>query len=373
MLYAPILFVKCVIDNQFSDVRPMPNATQKRTTIYDVAKAAGVSAMTVTRALANKGRVAALTRSKVLNASAALGYRPNMLARSLVKGKTQTIGLVMESLESCTITMLKVSRIEQEVWKLGYRLFIGGHYGEREREEACVQEFLSHRVDGLIVISCGNSTGEFLKEAVASGLPVVTIDSRYPFATWDATIDRQHGAYLQVKHLVDIGRRKLAFLISSLNTTNWTLQARMRGYRQACEDFGLTFDEQLLVSTSRNSSSSLACGTSLVRQALASGEKFDGVVAHNDVIAFGAINGLLKAGLKVPDDVAVIGFDGEPMAADWAIPLSTIQQPLELAKIAVQMLTEQMNAGGNGHPASASQPRRVVVKPRLVVRESTGG
>lgn len=230
---------------------------------------------------------------------------------------------------------------------------------------------MAHRVDGFIITPVRTTCTAFLSQFARSDLPIVTIDSYHDLPVPDISVDREHGGYLQVKHMIDIGRRKLAFLIPDLVKWNYTMQARVRGYRRACQDFGMNFDDQLLIMDPHPDAISLALGAKLTRQALETGRDFDAIIASNDQLACGATMVLQQTGRRVPDDVAVIGFDDEPMAGQWSIPLTTIRQPREVGRLAVEMLIRRIEAGRLSTGDSPGRRERVLLKPSLLVRAST--
>ena len=360
---------------EMSDLRvrnALYDRQRKRPTLTDVAKLAGVSFMTVTRTISGKDCVAEGTREKVLAAIDKVGYTPNLVARSLALGKTQTIGLLMGTLSGHFLNHAQTEQVAVAAWKRGYKLLTLSHHDRLDREEACLRELLAHQVDGLLVHPAQEGTGQMLGQLARKGLPIMTIDSHCELPIPNVTVDREHGAYLQVEHLLGLGRRRLAFLVPGVSSANWAVKARMRGYERACRDQGIDFREQIVVTDPQYQGSGLGLGLKMLDIVFDSGAEFDGLVAASDQVAFGAMLGLISAGRRIPDDVAVVGFDDEPNAQTWRPSLSTIHQPRYVGKLAMRALIAQIEAKGvNGQ--SRQVPRKIVLKPRLIVRESTGG
>ena len=342
---------------------------RKRSTIIDVAKLAGVSSMTVTRTFTQSQLVAEKTRKIVLQAAESLNYSPSTLARSLRGQQTFSIGLVVNSLGSPWITENRTDQIEREAWNCGYKLFIAAHRGLSDKQETCIHELLGFHVDGLLVTPAQKDGDGSLRQLIADGTPLVTIDSYYQLPACNVTVDREQGAYLQVEHLLQIGRQKLAFLVPGI--TNPSVQDRVRGYRRACADGGVDFDGQLTLLTDLPKQERFACGMELAREGLASGREFDGLVAMSDQVAFGAMMALTAAGKRIPEDVAVVGFADEPTAKTWIPPLTTVHHPRNVGKSALDILVKQIKAAQEGQTQTPQEPRTVVFEPHLVVREST--
>ena len=343
--------------------------SRTRPTIVDVAHLAGVSQATATRAFSNDAPVAKKTRARVLAATQELGYRPNLLARGLRGKQTFSIGLVINSLGSPWITENRTDQIEREAWNSGYKLFIAAHRGLSDKQETCIHELLGFHVDGLLVTPAQKDGDGSLRQLIADGTPLVTIDSYYQLPACNVTVDREQGAYLQVEHLLQVGRQKLAFLVPGI--TNPRVQDRVRGYRRACADGGVDFDGQLTLLTDLPKQERFACGMELAREGLASGREFDGLVAMSDQVAFGAMMALTAAGKRIPEDVAVVGFADEPTARSWIPPLTTIHHPRNVGKAALDILVKQIKAAQESQAQTPPEPTMVVFEPHLVVREST--
>ncbi len=338
-------------------------------TVHDVAELADVSPRTVSRAWANSGAVAPDTRRRIVLASRKLGYSPNLVARALAKGRTHTIGLLLQVVSGRYLNHKFIEAVADKALNLNFRVIIGTHQGEPQQEDLCIQDLLGHQVEGLVSCPCEDGSGRALQQLVKSRLPIVTVDSQSDLPFTDITVDREEGAYLQVKHLAEIGRRRIAFLTRGLEG-GWTMNQRIRGYRRACKDYGIEFDDRMLLLDSNLHDEPFRGGKVSAQRLLDGGRTFDGLVAFCDRTAFGAMLVFSHARVRMPQDVAVIGFDDDPMAVDSQPSLSTIRQPRELGQMAVRLLVDQIEAG-NGFAPGKRQNTKLVLKPQLVVREST--
>lgn len=356
------------------DVTPRKRPARKRAgntnpTVKDVAARAGVAVSTASAVLRDDESCYASdeTRTKVLGAARDLGYRPNRFARALRGNRSFTIGLLFGSLAAPSITLAKLAPIEQLAWKAGYRVVVGNYYNSAEQQREHLQEFLANRVDGLILVTSDPANADIVKGMMADGIPVVTIDSIYDFPTPNVCVDRTEGARLQVEHVLSTGKKRILFIASQKKTGLAPL--RMRGYELALQEHGSSLEEHIVVSPgSLSPEERFMFGARTVQQVLASGAQFDAVIASADSLAVGVMQALHKAGLRVPDDIAVMGFDDEDFARALPTPLTTVRQPRDVGERAVGMLLEQIEGGSGLEKREIPQ---VCLTPTLVIREST--
>ncbi len=327
-------------------------------TIKDIAKMANVSYGTVSRALNNKYGVKKETRERVLAVSAKMGYSANGIARGLVKKATCTIGLVIPDILNPFYP--GVARgIEDKALKSGYSVFFCNTNHDKKREIQSLKLLAQKRVDGII-LAPGLEAPNIPESLTNGNIPIVHICRRYidPSKSF-VVIDDERGGFLATKHLIEQGYKKIGFI--GAKDQALYLDERFEGYKQAFQKFGLQIDKRYIYSSDFQRQT----GYRIVRKMLADGDYPRAIFAENDILAMGVIQAIREAGLSIPDDIAVVGFDDIPFAAFPEVQLTTIRQPKhEMGEIAVSILLDQMS-GCN------AEPRKVILEPRLIVRKSS--
>jgi LacI family transcriptional regulator len=318
-----------------------PNWSSQRPTIMDVANLSGVSKSTVSNVLRGAGRVSESTRGRVLESIEALGYRPNSLARDLVRRRSNTIGVVLGDLANTFYADL-VKLLELRISEAAYTTIVCNTDGRLELERARVEMLLERAVSGVVMLQFGGD-GSVLDELALARVPVVVI------SCWDeradcVAVDDRAGMAAAVEHLHGLGHRRIAHVTSHL-VEDSTRAARYAGYERAMRRHGL---EPVLLDA----------------DAWTGGEGLTAFAAANDVIAIELIDRLEAAGLRVPADVSVVGFDGTDLGAHPRIALTTVAQPRgRLIAEGVALLLERMQSDGAA--------RHIRLEPELVVRAST--
>jgi LacI family transcriptional regulator len=336
-------------------------------TIVDVAQRANVSAGTVSNVLTGKRPVSPATRARVLRAVEELGYQPNLLARSLVNRSSNTLGVVAYGLEYYGPSRTLVG-IEQRAAALGYSLLLDLlHRPDEQDIDTVLAELTARRVDGIIwaVHEVGDNHAWIDETRLGSLPPVVflTMEPR-PGAAIVAT-DNRTGARLATQHLIDVGRRTIGILTGP--TSWWEARERLAGWRSTLEAAGLEASPALTAEADWTA----AAGEAALKALLARRPDIDAVFACNDQMALGALHCCLAAGRRVPDDLAIVGFDNTPESAYFWPALTTVRQHLaELGRMAVNELHRQIEARQEG---SALTPTTHLLRPELIVRESSGG
>lgn len=320
-----------------------------------VAQAAGVSPSTVSRILNGTAVVSGDKREAVDKAVASLGYVPDPMARGLAGGRTLSIGVVTQSMDS-PFYGVALRGIEDELDKRGYNaLFVSGHWNATE-EARCVEVLRSRRVDGIIVLT-GRLTDQALRTC-AKSLPIVVAGRvlKAP-GLHSLKFDDVAGARMATEHLLTLGHRRIACIAG--DPLHPDAVERQRGYREALEQAGIPYEPALVAPGQFHEES----GRLAMEHLLDSRQRFTAVFACNDQMAFGAALALYRRGLRVPDDVSLVGFD-DLAGANYAIPpLSTVQQPgYELGRIAAQAMLQLLA----GEKPSFSMPA-----PRFIARESS--
>ncbi len=306
-----------------------------RITIRDVAQLADVSPATVSKVMNGARHVSRSAQERVLAAIGKLNYRPNSVARSLKLKSTATIGLVTDDLEG-VFTMSMMRGVEEAVSARGFSVFLCNSYGEPARERQHLGVLLNKQVDGIILMS-----GYKVRNRAAPALPLQHIPVVYLYQytrelPYPCILpDDFGGAALGTRYLISSGRRRIA-LINGPYRYEATLE-RLAGYRQALEEARLPFDPALVRVAEWNESS----GYALTRELLALPEPPDAILCSSDHLAVGALEAIKEAGLSVPDNIALVGFDNRYFAAHQRPPLTTVALPLrEMGKLAGDLLIE---------------------------------
>lgn len=327
--------------------------------IKDIARAAGVSHSTVSRALHGHPAISEATRSRLQALADEMGYSPSAVARGLRTSRTYAVGLVVTHLDDPFLTEV-VHGIESLALDTGYSLFLAASHAEPDRELAVAAAFRERRVDGILVSA--SRVGEQYLPLLAEGrVPIVLInnqhDGRFAFSVSN---DDRFGAEQLTAHLIALGHRRIAYLGNQRGGT--ADRDRYAGYRSALEAAGLPLDPQLVV---KGPTGRPPGGEEGVLPLLTIRPRPTAVVCYNDMMALGALHSLKVAGRHVPGDLSVTGFDDVSLAAYADPPLTTFAQPKrELGRLAMQMLLDLMDGKPGGH---------IRLRGQLVVRASTAG
>ncbi len=323
-------------------------------TIKDVARVAQVSVATVSRALNGHGNVAEEVRNRVFAAARELRYTPHAAARSLSSRRTQTLGVVLPDLHGEFFSEL-MRGIDQAAREHGLHLLVSSYHGDPEEQGAALRA-MRGRVDGLLVMSPYMEAPAVLDDS----LPMVLINSQCQGESVAALgVDNYGGAFAMVEHLVMCGHRRIAFIAGPAG--NFDAHERLRGYREALKRFAPDA-ESWVVPGDFDEASGHRAGLALLDAA----QRPDAVFAANDMMALGCLFAFAHAGVQVPEDVALAGFDDIPMARYVHPSLSTVRGNLsELGARAARMLIARLAEG----VVVAPQPQALT--PELIVRESS--
>lgn len=324
-------------------------------TIGQVAQAAGVSASTVSRVLNGTAVVSEAKKRAIDDAIATLGFVPNPIARGLAGGRTFSVGVVTQALDS-PFYGTAMRGIEDELLPGGYNaLFVSGHWNAAV-EARSIDVLRSRRVDGIIVLT-GRLTDPVLKAFAKTQPLVVTGRTLKAPGLFAMNFDNFEGGRLATQHLIQLGHRRIAFIAGDSDHPDAT--ERLRGYRAALDQAGIIFEPALVVPGEYLEVSGLLA----VDRLLGTGQRFSAIFAANDQMAIGAALGLQRRSLRVPDDVSIVGFDDLPTSQYAIPPLTSVQQPAyELGRLAAQAML-QLLAG--------AKPNIEMPLPRLVARESS--
>ncbi len=328
----------------------------KQPTILDVADLAGVSKSLVSLVMREPERVSETSREAVLKAAGELGYRPNAVARSLVQRRTMVIGVILSDLHNPFFADV-ADGIEEAAANEGYRAMLSSGFLDPKRERAAIETMLELRVDGLIMLGSMMKVAKI--EKVASALPVTLLGRHTRSKVVDSVgVDDSVGAQEAVDHLVGLGHKKIAHIHAGSAAGS---PRRRAGYEKAMLRHGLgeyirpvkgEFTEQ--------------GGAAAMKEIIASGDLPTAVFAPNDFAALGAMEVIDAAGLDIPGDISLVGYDNLALAGLPRIGLTTIGQPrADLGREAVHLVLERID----DHLDTA---RHLVVPPSLVIRSTTG-
>jgi len=331
-------------------------------TIHDVARAAGVSIKTVSNVLNDNPKVGPETRARIRQLIDELGYRPNLSARGLRSGKTSVIALAVPSLRENYFAELADSVIRAAA-RRGLRVVIEQTNGDRELEIEALSGGELRFIDGLLFSPA--QLGQKDVDLLATRGPVVLLGERiFGGPTDHVTMHNTEGARAATAHLISLGRRRIAVVGAHRGEVIGSAGLRLAGYRQALAEADIPYDDRLIAEVGGWFRSG---GAQAMRELLDSGAHFDGLVAFNDSMALGAMRVMQEAGLRIPADVAVIGYDDIDETRYTLPTLSTIDPGKdEIAEVAVRYLLERI-----ARPDDEIAPREYLAAYRLVQREST--
>ncbi len=325
-----------------------------RVTIADVAREAGVSHQTVSRALNNKAEISPETRARVLEVVERLGYRPSLLARGLVTHKTTTLGLVVPDIANPFFS--EVARgAENAAHAAGYNLFLCNTIEDPARELNVLRSLESQRVDGVVL--CSSRLADQQIRAVAAALPaMVLVNRRLPGSGLTSIcVDDERGALDAVRHLIARGRQAIAFLAGP--PTSFSGRGRRRGYVAALEAAGRRVDDGLIRSCTPDLEGGRAAATAL----LISRPEIDALFCYNDLVAVGALQACAAWGRRVPEDIAVVGCDDILLAGLVSPSLTTLRSDQRrLGTLAVEALLRRINGCQSGCEDVSLQPDLIV-------------
>jgi DNA-binding LacI/PurR family transcriptional regulator len=292
--------------------------------LKDIAQHVGVSIMTVSKALRDEPDVSAATKSRIKALAKQMGYVPDSSAQGLRTKTTKLFGLIIPSSTNPVYARMVVA-IEERAHELGYDILFAHSLNKPEREELCIRRFLSRRVDGLFISPVYRFEAEarIYQEVLASKTPVVLLGPPAAFCKSFASVEIEelNASYAATQHLLSLGHKHIAYFTGP-PTAPWAHE-RFEGYRRALREAGIELDDKLVF----QSGSTIEDGTNAALQMLNETCQATAVQAVSDLVAIGCANALLSQGLKIPDDISVIGFGNILTAEHFRVPLTTIRQP----------------------------------------------
>ncbi|WP_143527946.1 LacI family DNA-binding transcriptional regulator [Rubrobacter xylanophilus] len=334
-----------------------PGRPGGRVTLRDVAREAGVSIKTVSRVVNGEREVNPETAARVSEVLSRLRYRPNELARSLKGRRSRTIGLMIADISNPFYSGC-AKAVEEVARERGYAVILCASAEDAQTEREYVDLLIQRRVEGLLLVPAADGH-EYLRQEQTAGLAVVALDRPIAGLPTDAVIvQNRAGTRRAVQHLIEHGHRRIAFVGAGREL--YTTRKRLEGYREALREAGL---EELV----RLEAPDAPSAAGRMRELLALNTPPTAVFAANNLITLGALQALEQAGARVPEDVALVGFDDFALAAVLRPRLTLVRQPAdELGRRAARLLIDRLE---NKLPPT---PRRTVLPTELIIRESCG-
>jgi Transcriptional regulators len=330
--------------------------------LKDIARDLGVSVITVSKALRDHSDISQETKARVLKRCKEMNYRPNLAARALVTGRTNLLGFVVPELLHSFFSEI-VRGVSSALQGTGYTLVTTSSDQDPKREKQAVEQLIARRVDVLLVAST-QWTVEMFRRVEEAGIPYILIDRTFMglAAHFVGVNDEEVGA-LATRHLAEVGCQRIAHIGGSELSP---VMGRMEGYKRTLAKLGLAADPELIFNVGHVEEIGDATGYDATKKLLQLSPQLDGIFCYNDATAYGAIAAVLDAGLRVPEDVAVVGCGNILYNKFLKIPLTSVdQQTISIGQKAGKLALQLMEAG------ELVAPQRILLEPKLVVREST--
>lgn len=330
-------------------------------TIYDISKALSISASTVSRGLNNSPQVRKELRKKIMQTAREMGYQQNKFAANLRLKRTHTLGVIIPRIDSHFMSTV-ISGMEKVANNSGYHLLISQSEESAAAEEANIQALFNSRVDGFLVsLSYETKNSNAFNTIFRKDIPVVFFDRVFECNNCvSVVIDNFKAGYEVTKHLIDQGCRKLLHVGGSMNRNVYS--DRFRGFRQALADNSLPFDDRSVIIADLGDSS----GPAVIRQILANNSMPDGIFTANDTSAVSIICELKKKGYRIPDDVAVAGFNDDPVSRIVEPNLTTVHYPgRAMGEVAASTMIRILEG------TQSEKVNSIILTHELVIREST--
>ncbi|QEH40980.1 LacI family DNA-binding transcriptional regulator [Chitinophaga sp. XS-30] len=334
----------------------------KEVTIYDIAKRLSISAATVSRGLQDHPAVSKKTKRKINDMAYEMGYRTNQFARNLRQQQTKTIGVLVHELKSSFITSV-LAGIEKITATAGYDIVIAHSSESAQKEAANARNLFNKRVDGLIAsLSFDTTDLDHFQPFADKGVPVIFFDRvEQTGQNTVVVIDNAKCGYIATSHLIEQGCKRIAHITSSLRRNVYAL--RHKGYQDALADNNIPFDESLVVISALSEQAAVDATT----QILSMKPLPDGIFVTNDFVAAVCIRTLKEQGIRIPEDIAIVGFNNDAIGTLIEPALTTIDYPgMDMGEIAARNMIDHLKGVSPIHHTST-----IVVRSQLIVRESS--
>jgi LacI family transcriptional regulator len=334
---------------------------KKEVTIYDISRALNISASTVSRGLNNSSQVRKEVRRKIIQVANKMGYQPNKFASSLRLKRTRSLGVVIPRIDSHFMSTV-ISGMETVAKQEGYQLLISQSEESASLEAENIQALYKGRVDGFLVsLTCKTKNLEHFQNVFRKDIPIVFFDRVFCQCNCICiVIDNFKAGYDATQHLIDQGCRKIVCVTGNLNRNVYN--DRFRGFRLALSDNSVPYDESLLIVTNLSDSS----GEMILRELEKHEAMPDGIFTANDSSAVSAICELKKAGYRVPEDIAVVGFNDDPVSRVVEPNLTTVHYPgREMGEIAASTMIKILEG------TQYEKVNTIILNSELIVRQSS--
>jgi LacI family transcriptional regulator len=334
---------------------------KKEVTIYDIAEKLDLSPATVSRGLKDHPAIKKETRKRIKDTAQSMGYQNNLFASNLRAKKTNTIGIIIPRINSYFMSTV-ISGIEHVVNAQGYSLIISQSQETFEKEIKNATTMYNSRVDGLLVsLTYTTENIQHFEALLRKKIPVIFFDRVFDDPTCtNVVIDNAKAGYDATMHLLEQGRRRIVHLCGHLNRN--TYADRLKGYRMALQEKGIAYDEALVIVNPLNEAGGMEAAQKILQLAI----RPDGIFAANDSSAVACMQELKNAGIRIPEDIGVVGFNNDPIARVIEPNLTTIHYPgYEMGQIAATTLINTI------HNSRTSPINTLVLKHELLVRESS--
>lgn len=344
--------------SESSDSPGKPEKEKKKATLRDIARLCNVSPMAVSMAINHKEGVSKKTAEKIWKAIRKLNYTPNMVAKSLRVSSTKTIGVLMSDSSQLLFTKL-LKGIGDAAEAAGYSIIMANTDQNPERERRAIDVLINKRIDGLFLAAPMLADDTKVLDVINNGIPLVMVMRSSSFDVDSVCTDNFGGAYAMVDYLAKSGSGEIHMI--NLPRGSQSGAERLRGYRQAMTDNGLKCDLRSVPHVNPQ----IADGRDAMQKLLERGVRGGGVFCGCDMIAIGAMEAAMAAGLAIPGDIRICGFDDIEMLDHLAVPLTTFRQPIDqMAKVSFDLLLERITT-----PTKPTS--RLMLPGDLVVRKST--
>lgn len=333
----------------------------KEVTIYDVAKALGISPSTVSRGLKDHPHIRKETIKKIKSTAHEMGYQRNKFASNLRQKHTNTIGVIVPKLNSYFMATV-IAGMEKITNQHGYGLIISQSQESGKQEISCVNTLFNSRVDGLLVsLAFDTKNMDHFNVLLNKNIPIVFFDRVSSCSgCMSVVIDNYMAGYEATNHLIEQGCRRIVHLGGNLLRNVYS--DRLRGYKQALEDNGIPFDQKMLIISDLNVQSGLETSSKI----LGMKSRPDGIFTANDTSAVAVIIALEEAGVKIPEEIAVVGFNNEPISKIIKPNLTTVDYPaMEVGEIAATSLINKLKS------SQIANLSTIVLKHKLIIRQSS--
>lgn len=325
--------------------------------LKDIAAQAGVSVMTVSKALRNATDISAQTKTRIKLLAQQMGYVPDSMAQGLRSRTSKLLGIVLSTITN-PIFARTISAIEEGAHEWGYNLVLAHTLNVPEREDACIRRLVSRRVDGLFVAPVYRlaPTAPIYEELRQRQIPTVILGHRVPFCAHFANVetDDLNGSYLVTRHLLENGHKRIVFLSGS-SAAPWA-QERLEGYRRALREAQIEPDDRLVFSAG----ATIEEGEKAALQALNESVAMTAIQAANDLVAIGAANVLLNQGVKIPQELSIAGFGNIALSEHFRVPLTTVRQPKLRLGVAAMEMMQKLRRGER--PESRRLPTEIIIR-----------